>query len=80
MNGHQKNGAQEYLCKQCRKRFNRRKGTLLEGLRTPTYVIVMVMVMVMAMAMAMAMAMYMCGVSEAMIADVTGKQEKTVER
>jgi transposase len=28
----------------------------------------------------MAMAMYMCGVSVAMIADVTGKQEKTVER
>jgi IS1 family transposase len=68
MNGHQKNGEQEYLCKQCGKRFNRRKGTPLEGLRTPTYVIVM------------AMAMYMCGVSVAMIADVTGKQEKTVER
>ena len=40
----------------------------MEGLRTPIYVIVM------------AIAMYMCSVGVAMIADVTGKQEKTVER
>jgi IS1 family transposase len=66
--GRQKNGEQEYKCKRCGKRFNRRKGTPLEGLRTPIYVIVM------------AIAMYMCGVGVAMIADVTGKQEKTVER
>ena len=67
-NGHQKNGEQEYKCKRCGTRFNRKKGTALEGLRTPIHVIVM------------AMAMYMCGVGVAMIADVTGKQEKTVER
>ena len=67
-NGHQKNGEQEYKCNRCEARFNRRKGTPLEGLRTPIYVIVM------------AMAMYMCGVGVGMIAAVTGKQEKTVER
>nr|QNO54557.1 hypothetical protein KENJCFKB_00017 [Methanosarcinales archaeon ANME-1 ERB7] len=66
--GHQKNGEQEYRCKRCETRFNRRKGTPLEGLRTPIYVILM------------AIALYMCGVGVAMIADVTGKQEKTVER
>ena len=67
-NGHQKNGEQEYKCNRCGARFNRRKGTPLEGLRTPIYFILM------------AIFMYMCGVSVAMIADVTGKQEKTVER
>ena len=58
--GHQKNGEQEYKCNRCEARFNRRKGTPLEGLRTPIYVIVM------------AMAMYMCGVGVGMIAAVTG--------
>jgi transposase-like protein len=67
-NGHQKNGEQEYKCKRCGTRFNRRKGTPLEGLRTPIYVIVL------------AMTLYMCGVGVGVIADVTGKQEKTVER
>jgi transposase-like protein len=63
-NGHQKNGEQEYKCNRCEARFNRKKGTPLEGLRTPIYVIVMVMVMA------------MCGVGGGMIAAVTGKQEK----
>nr|CBH37152.1 hypothetical protein BSM_06290 [uncultured archaeon] len=63
---HQKNGEQEYKCNRCEARFNRRKGTPLEGLRTPIYVIVM------------AMAMYMRGVGVGMIVAVTGKQEKTV--
>ncbi len=35
-NGHQKNGGQEYKCNRCEARFNRRKGTPLEGLRTPS--------------------------------------------
>lgn len=66
--GHQKNGEQEYKCKRCSTRFNRRKGTPLERLRTPINVILL------------AIALYMCGVGVAMIADVTGRQEKTVER
>jgi len=66
--GHQKNGEQECKCNRCETRFNRRKGTPLEGLRTSIYVILM------------AMAMYRCGESVGMIADGTGKQEKTVER
>ena len=66
--GHQKNGEQEYKCNRCGTRFNRRKGTPLEGLRTPNYVIVMAMIL------------YMCSMSVAMIAVATGKQEKTVER
>ena len=66
--GHQKNGEQEYKCNRCGARFNRRKGTPLEGLRTPIHVILL------------AMTMYMCSVGVAMIAEVTGKQEKTMER
>jgi insertion element IS1 protein InsB len=67
-NGHQKNGEQEYKCNRCRTRFNRRKGTPLEGLRTPNHLI------------GLAMFLYMCGVGVAMIAVATGKREKTVER
>jgi transposase-like protein len=46
-NGHQKNGEQEYKCNRCGKRFNRRKGTPLDGLRTPIYVIVIAIFMYM---------------------------------
>jgi transposase-like protein len=67
-NGDQKSGEQEYKCNRCGARFNRRKGTPLEGLRTPSHII------------GLAMFLYMCGVGVAMIAVATEKQEKTVER
>ena len=66
--GRQKTGEQEYKCNRCGTRFNRRKGTPLEGIRTPIYLVLL------------AMALHMCGMGVAMIAGVTGKQEKTVER
>ena len=52
----------------CGARFNRLKGTPLEGLRTPLPVIII------------AITLYMFRVSVSWIALVTGKQEKTIER
>ena len=66
--GRQKTGEQEYTCNRCGTRFNRRKGTPLEGIRTPIYLVLL------------AMALHTCGMGVAMIAVVTGKQERTVGR
>ena len=52
----------------CGTQFNRKKGTPLEGLRTPLSIIIT------------AIMMYMCRMSVSAIALVLGKQEKTIER
>src|SRR5437773_12299627 len=70
---------QRYRCRTCKKTFSARRGTMMEGLRTPTELVVIV-VSLLAYGCPIQAIVHAYGLDERTVADCKSEQENTVNR